>query len=762
MPPLTAKDWNAGHEKKSGHSSAILRLLRTGLIAFGPPLVAFAGDMLIFSALGSRWLLLVAGVIISAAKGGMTTGLVATGTSTGLAWWYLTPPVRTLVAADPRHYLSVALFLVVGFAISLHHERLRLTSDGLTRLARKNHMFAALAENSLDFVGIADPEGTPTYVNPAGRRMVELPDDIEIGRTRIPDYYSPDQRDFAEHSIVAETMTRGEWAGETSLRNWRTGASIPVLDAHFLINDPVTQQVIGIGTITRDISVQKTQRDELEQANERLAATTNEFAENQRFLQGILDHSPNGIVIKSVDGRYSVINRAFRAIMHVSLEDARGHSDPDLFPEDLAKRLHANHEQALANRKAVTTEESVNLDNERCVFVVTTFPLFDHENTIFALGSIWTDITGRKRGEESVRKAVADLRAAQRVAHVGSWRWDTRSGETQWSEELYHIFGLDPSQPRRAPLHLDRESKTVTEETQAQMRAAVDRTFADGSPYEIDFPFSRPDGSGGWCASRGEAIRDEAGQVVGINGTCTDVTRVKELEHMRDEWTSVIAHDLRQPIGTILMASEILPSLRENGLTAEERTLAERILSAARSLRRMVEDLLDMSVLESNRLKLERKVSNPSHLVEETLAGLAHLPGMERVHVHAESNLPEISVDPMRLEQVLANLVSNAIKYGDPQTDVIITVARRPEGIEIAVTNRGRGIDADEIPRLFDRFMRSRVTRGLGIPGLGLGLYIAHGIVQAHGGTLRVESTPGETTTFTVTLPSDPKQQRAA
>jgi PAS domain S-box-containing protein len=759
---LTAKRRNAGHENKSGPSSAALRFLRAVLIALVPSVVAFAGDVAIFNALGSRWLLLVAGVIVSAANGGMASGLVATITSTALAWWFLIPPVRTLTAADPRHYLSVALFLTVGFAISLLHERLRLTNRGLARAARRNHIFAAFAENSMDFIGIADPQGKPLYLNPAGRRMVELPDDTDIGQTRISDYYSPDQRELAARTIDAEIAAHGKWAGETSIRNWRTGASIPVLDTHFLIRDPATREVIGMGTITRDISAQKAQRDELEQTNKQLAATTSELAESQRFLQGILDYSPNGIVIKTVDGHYSVANNAFRTIMRVAVESVRGRTDPDLFPTALATRLRANDEEALTTRRAVFTEESVELNGDRRVFVVTKFPLFDHENKIFALGGIWTDITRRKRDEDALREAAAELRAAQRVARVGSWRWNVSTGDIQWSEELYRILGLDPSQPRRTAMHLDQQSQALTQETKAQIRAAVDKTLTDGSPYEIDFPFSRPDGSGGWLAARGEPIRDEAGRIIGITGTCADITRLKELERLRDEWTSVIAHDLRQPIGTILMASQILPTLRENGLNAEERTLAERILSASRSLRRMVEDLLDMSLLESNRLRLERKPSEPAQLVGETLTGLAHLPGIDRVRVRIGSNLPTVCVDPMRVQQVLGNLVSNALKYGSPQTEITITVARHDDSVEIAITNRGPGITAEELPRLFNRFSRAKSTRGSGVRGLGLGLYIAHGIVQAHGGTLRAESRPGEETTFTVVLPIDAQQRQAA
>jgi len=167
-------------------------------------------------------------------------------------------------------------------------------------------------------------------------------------------------------------------------------------------------------------------------------------------------------------------------------------------------------------------------------------------------------------------------------------------------------------------------------------------------------------------------------------------------------------------------------------------------------------------LLEANRLELERTAIKPESLVQDTLGRLAHLPGIERVHVSSDANLTSVLVDPMRIEQVITNLVTNAIKYGDEHTDIDIRVTERADASEIAVTNRGAGIAPEELPRLFNRFMRSKKARGSGVAGLGLGLYIAKGVVEAHGGRLWVESTPGETTTFHLTLPLAAEMRQAA
>jgi signal transduction histidine kinase len=123
------------------------------------------------------------------------------------------------------------------------------------------------------------------------------------------------------------------------------------------------------------------------------------------------------------------------------------------------------------------------------------------------------------------------------------------------------------------------------------------------------------------------------------------------------------------------------------------------------------------------------------------------------VTVSESSDLSPVFADPLRMEQVLGNLLSNAAKYGQPGTEIAIGLDRRGDEIEISVTNHGCGIPSDEIPRLFDRFYRSKSQSRTNLPGLGLGLYISKGLVEAHGGRISVESMTGETTTFRFTLP---------
>lgn len=245
-------------------------------------------------------------------------------------------------------------------------------------------------------------------------------------------------------------------------------------------------------------------------------------------------------------------------------------------------------------------------------------------------------------------------------------------------------------------------------------------------------------------------VRDPQGKVIGAVAAFRDVSALKELERLREEWTSVVAHDLRQPIGVIGLSAQSL-AMRADRLDEPTRRAVARIGNATRTLNRMIEDLLDATRIEAHRLQLELAEVDFSELVQEIVERQAHATAGHEVEIVERAAIGHARVDPVRIEQILGNLLSNATKYGAPGGALRVELARSGDAIEVAVTNEGPGIDADELPLLFDRFKRARGARGR--PGLGLGLYIVKGLVEAHGGRIHAESVPGATTTFRFALP---------
>ena len=133
-------------------------------------------------------------------------------------------------------------------------------------------MFAALVENSSDFIGVADAAGKGVYLNPAGRRMVGLTPEFAVEHTEVLEYYPPDQRAFASDVILKSMIEQGHWEGETAFRHWESGKAIPVSDTHFMIREPGTGRLLGWGTITRDISELKRAQEEAERLRQQLEA----------------------------------------------------------------------------------------------------------------------------------------------------------------------------------------------------------------------------------------------------------------------------------------------------------------------------------------------------------------------------------------------------------------------------------------------------------------------------------------------------------
>jgi two-component system phosphate regulon sensor histidine kinase PhoR len=248
-------------------------------------------------------------------------------------------------------------------------------------------------------------------------------------------------------------------------------------------------------------------------------------------------------------------------------------------------------------------------------------------------------------------------------------------------------------------------------------------------------------------------IRTEDGTVTGAVAVLRDVTELRQTERLRRELTANVSHELRTPLTSIKGFAETLL----DGAMADEVT-CRRFLSIIDGetdrLVKLVDDLLDLSLLESKRLTLELKPVDVSVLVAHTVDKLRPLAATQRLTLHPSG--PSgivVAADADRLAQVLTNLVDNALKYTPEGGRVDVQVAAVNGEVEVLVNDSGRGIGPEDLPHVFERFYRADRSRTRGSGGTGLGLAIAKHIVEAHGGRISVSSQPNEGTTFKVTLP---------
>jgi PAS domain S-box-containing protein len=220
----------------------------------------------------------------------------------------------------------------------------------------------------------------------------------------------------------------------------------------------------------------------------------------------------------------------------------------------------------------------------------------------------------------------------------------------------------------------------------------------------------------------------------------------------RDETVGVVAHDLRNPVSAVKMLSQALLN-RAESLQPDDTEQLSLIREAALQMDRLIQDLLDITRVESGRLTIDAQPVTTNALLDgalRTLRPLVEGAGMKLVTDFA-STLPRVTADPERIGQVLSNLVGNAIKFGADGGVITVSASPSEDNVTVSVSDRGRGIAPEHLPHIFDRFWQA--SHSIRTRGAGLGLPIAQGIVRAHGGQMRAESVPGKGTTVHFTLP---------
>lgn len=253
-----------------------------------------------------------------------------------------------------------------------------------------------------------------------------------------------------------------------------------------------------------------------------------------------------------------------------------------------------------------------------------------------------------------------------------------------------------------------------------------------------------------WVVASAAPVRGPRGEVVGAVITLADESDVHALEQERDDLVRMISHDLRTPLAAVATAAHLLRREPDDAAKVDERAAA--IARSCERMRSMIQELVDATRLEAGQLRLELAPVDLAQalpeLVERLRGGLA----ADRVRLAVAPGLPPVRADAAQLERIVVNLLSNALKYSPPESEIVLEAAPAPGGVAIAVTDRGVGIAPEDQPHLFDRFFRARGARRP--EGLGLGLYIARLLVEAHGGSLSAESALGRGSTFRVVLPA--------
>lgn len=269
---------------------------------------------------------------------------------------------------------------------------------------------------------------------------------------------------------------------------------------------------------------------------------------------------------------------------------------------------------------------------------------------------------------------------------------------------------------------------------------------------EREYTLTRRDGTEAPVALRASFVRDEDRKLVKVVVVLREAARRKRLDRARSDLISTVSHEIRSPLTSVKGFTSTLLSKWERFSDEQKRVMLQTINYDADRVTRLLGDLLDVSRLEAGRLELKRQEVDVVALATDAVMRLRLNADTHTLEVLFPEDFPKVTADPGRIEQVLMNLVENAIKYAAPGK---IVVSGSDDGGEVVVrvSDEGEGIPADHLPHIFTKFYR----RGSGErrSGTGLGLYICKGIIDAHGGHLFVEKSDNTGTVFSFTLPKD-------
>lgn len=357
----------------------------------------------------------------------------------------------------------------------------------------------------------------------------------------------------------------------------------------------------------------------------------------------------------------------------------------------------------------------------------------------------------RIRTEQALRESEERFRQMAENIQEVFWIRDAASKEIQYVSPAYHeIWG-------RTCDSLCQEPRTFLDTVHAEDREGVRAALEKLSQSRLDqeYRIVRPDGSMRWIWDRGFPIPGVAGQVERVVGIAQDITRYKHLERILRDFLANVSHEFKTPLTAICGFAE---TLLDRGLEDPQssREFLEIIRENSLRLTRLTDDLLKLSRIEAGKLDLE---FHPVP-VSELLAACAKTTRLKSdlkqlaLQIHCSADVPPVRGDASRLQEVLQNLLDNAVQYTLPGGCITVRADALDNQVVISVADTGIGIDSAEQDKIFERFYRTDSARLGEVGGTGLGLSIAKNLVEAHGGRIEVASEAGRGSTFTVFLPA--------
>jgi len=498
------------------------------------------------------------------------------------------------------------------------------------------------------------------------------------------------------------------------------------------------------------------------------------------LTDAIFDNVDHLLIATDTEGIITKFNKAAERLLGYKAEELVGLKTPALFhlgSEVVERAQHFSAElkqEIQPGFKVFVAKTDLGLANEHEWTYVTksgehkpvllsVTALRDDEGNITGYIGVAKDISESKRIAEDLRSSQNRLNEAQRIANIGSWSLDPRSGLLLWSDQIYKIFEIDPLNFKPSyegflnSIHPD-----DVEKVNKTFQASLDNK----SPYNIEHRLLMNDGRIKYVIERGETLFSNTGEALLTQGTVQDITELKLVQQSlieakenaesanrsKSRFLANMSHEIRTPLNGIMGFIELL---QKEETDPKKKEYLDVIQTSSKSLLVVINDILDLSKIEDGNMKIESIDFDLRQHLDQLITFFKSIADSKSIALNFECSqglCAYVHTDPLRFKQILSNLVSNAIKFSPENSTVSITLKRRGDELSVAVKDEGIGISEEAQKRIFTPFEQAEVSTTRNYGGTGLGLSISKKLIELLHGEISLESKLGKGSTFTFSI----------
>jgi PAS domain S-box-containing protein len=578
----------------------------------------------------------------------------------------------------------------------------------------------------------------------------DAPLDFEV---LMRDFIHPDDREKLR-TVVREALRRHLHEFDLEHRAvWRDG-SVHWIHTRGRVSRDAGGRAAKLTGVCQDMTERRS-------AEEALRERTRALRASESRLRNLANITPALLWSALPDGRMTYVSDRWYEYTGVPRND-----NIDwialLHPDDLEPTRRAWQEAVVGQHEFEAELRMRGRDGSYRWFLARAVPLRDEDGEATCWFGASTDIEDQRRVVQALRVSEQRASLAMDLAKVSTWSWNPRDNRITGDARWYAMLGVDPD----VDLDLERIGRRIHHRDWPRVEAGLLSTLEPGSDgtFSEEYRWLHRDGSTRWATVRGQMLyRDapEGRQPLRMIGSAIDVTNrrnteeaLRDADRRKDEFLATLAHELRNPLAPLRTSLHIL---RMDVGEADRHRLHAVMERQVTQLVRLVDDLLEVSRITRGKIALHKERVAVADIVDQAVE--TSRPLLDSAHHQLALDLPpeplHLDADPVRVAQVLSNLLNNAAKYTEPGGRIVLSARREGDDVVLRVQDNGAGIPPDQIAHVFDLFSQADRTLHRAQGGLGIGLTLVRQLVELHGGSVRAQSAGvGQGSCFEVRLPA--------